>query len=323
MDDPTLTFAIPQSAPYRGRFAPSPTGELHWGSLFNAVAGFLQARSQNGKWLLRIDDIDQQRCRPQATDAIVYTLERFGLEWDESPYFQNQHVNDYHAVLQELDQKSWIYPCNCKRVSLKQHKLENPESADYPGFCRNKKIDRALPHALRLKTNHHPVQLFDPLSGPHSEHLSETTGDFIIYRRDQIISYHLASVVDDKLMDITEAVRGNDLIQSSLQQIHLQGLLNYATTQYLHTPLIVDSTNTKLSKQTGAKPVTDYPVTQTLFTLLIQLNQNPPQELAKESRETILNWAIANWDINNLKGCQEITLKESQTNQNDCSSIEI
>ncbi len=300
-----------ENSVYRGRFAPSPTGELHWGSLFNALASFLQARSQHGEWLIRIDDLDQQRCQQQSIDAILYTLERFGLHWDGAVYYQSQQSTHYHAALQVLANNNHLYACCCSRKQLKRYHSLNPDSPKYPGFCRNRAVDTNQQHALRVKTATNPINIVDPLQGTHSEPLNQTCGDFIVFRSDQVISYHLASVVDDLKMGINQAVRGHDLVQSSIQQSYLQDLLNHPAPNYVHLPIIVDASKTKLSKQTGAAPITYNPVAKTLFKLLKQLKQNPPANLIQESQETIITWAIDHWDIKELQGCTEISVDDA------------
>lgn len=291
---------------YRGRFAPSPTGELHWGSLFNALASYLQARSQQGEWLLRIDDLDPSRTQQQSTDAILFALDHFGLHWDGTIHYQSQHTESYQAALSHLHNNNHLYPCSCSRRQLKRYHSLNPEAPDYPGICRNKIVDIAKQHAIRIKTHQTPIRLCDPLQGKHEQILSETCGDFIVFRSDRITAYHLASVVDDFNMGITQAIRGFDLLQSSIQQHYLQQLLHYPAPQYIHLPIIVDATGTKLSKQTGAAPITLNQPSKTLYRLLLQLNQNPPSVLQYESQETVLAWAIKNWTISHLKGCSQI-----------------
>ncbi|HFD13537.1 MAG TPA: tRNA glutamyl-Q(34) synthetase GluQRS [Crenotrichaceae bacterium] len=290
----------------RSRFAPSPTGELHWGSLFNALASYLQARSQQGEWLLRIDDLDPARSHQRFIDSILYTLERFGLQWDGGVYYQSQHTEHYQAAVDVLCKNNQTYACRCSRKQLKRYHNQHPETPDYPGFCRNKTIDTRSQYALRVKTNRIPVVFSDPLQGTQQQILAQTSGDFIIMRSDKITGYHLASVVDDFNMGINQALRGYDLLQSSIQQCYLQQLLGYPTPQYVHLPVIVDTGAIKLSKQTGAKPITHNPVVETLFYLLIQLRQKPPPELRHLPRKTIIDWAVANWNIDRLKGCTKI-----------------
>jgi glutamyl-Q tRNA(Asp) synthetase len=306
-----LGYPQPLNHSYRGRFAPSPTGELHWGSLFNALAGFLQARSQQGEWLLRIDDLDPTRCQQQSTDAILFTLDHFGLHWDGAIHYQSQHIESYQAALSDLQHNNHVYPCCCSRRQLKRYHIEYPETPDYPGLCRHKVVDTSKRHALRIKIKKNTsIGLNDPLQGKQQQILSNTCGDFIVLRSDMITAYHLASVVDDYNLGITQALRGYDLLQSSIQQHYLQQLLEYPAPQYIHLPVIVDDSGTKLSKQTGAIPVSHNQPTETLYALLLQLNQNPPEDLRHQSQETLLAWAINNWSINRLTGCTQIHLQK-------------
>lgn len=306
----TLT---PKLISYRGRFAPSPTGELHWGSLFNAFASFLDARSCQGQWLLRIDDLDPLRSSQQSIDAILFTLERFGLHWDGAVHYQSKQTGRYQQTLEKLGNNGHLYACSCTRKRLKNHRNLNhhAKSPDYPGFCRHKTIDTRLKHALRIKTQPFPVELFDPVQGRQEQVLTDTCGDFIVMRRDNIPAYHLASVVDDFTMEITNAIRGYDLLQASMQQCYLQKLLQYPHPTYIHLPVIIDARSIKLSKQTGAEPVSHYPVNKTLCQLLHQLKQDPPDDLVYQTRETIISWAIEHWDIKRLNGCTEIPIAES------------
>ncbi len=303
-----MDYPEPLNPSYRGRFAPSPTGELHWGSLFNALASYLQARSQQGEWLLRIDDLDPMRSQQQSTDAILFTLDRFGLHWDGAIHYQSQHTESYQAAVADLLHHNHVYPCCCSRRQLKRYHQEHSETPDYPGICRHKAVDTSKQHALRIKTQNTPIELDDPLQGKQQQILSDTCGDFIVLRSDSITAYHLASAVDDYNLGITQALRGYDLLQSSIQQYYLQQLLEYPTPQYIHLPLIVDNSGIKLSKQTGATPITHYQPSETLYLLLLQLNQNPPEDIRHESQETLLTWAINNWSINHLKNCSQIYL---------------
>ena len=310
-----------QFSGYRGRFAPSPTGELHWGSLFTAFASFLDARSQQGEWLLRIDDLDPLRSTQQSIDAILFALERFGLHWDGTIHYQSQQTERYLQALDELANNNYLYACACSRKQLKRYQNENPQTPDYPGFCRHKSISTNQPHALRVKTRTDPVELIDPLQGKQQHVLSDRCGDFIVMRKDQICAYQLASVVDDKTMGISHAVRGYDLLHASVQQRYLQQLLNYPTPIYIHVPIIVDGAQIKLSKQTGARPITHYPVTTTLYTLLKLLNQAPPDDLSDQSQATIIKWGIQHWNRNALSDCTRITAAypASLTNIQSCT----
>lgn len=275
---------------------------MHIGSLYSALASFLQARSKNGKWLLRIDDLDTPRNVPGAADTIIKTLEHFGLHWDDSILYQSQQIDSYKAALDTLDQFNRLYPCICSRKSLTQYHKDHPEKKSaYPGFCRNKTINGSQPHALRIRVEDSYCSFSDALQGTFSQNLAQQTGDFIVKRRDHIIAYQLAVIVDDQEQQVTEVVRGYDILDSTAKQIYLQQLLNFPTPTYMHIPVIVDQLGYKLSKQYGAKPVDAHTPVAILYTLLGLLKQNPPKELNQASVTELLNWALLNWNPDPLK----------------------
>lgn len=286
--------------PHRGRFAPSPTGPLHLGSLYTALASFLHARARNGEWFLRIDDVDSLRTVPSAADSIQRTLERYGLNWDGSVVFQSRNLEAYRHAIEQLAAKGLLYACTCSRRELAALHQEDPEHFAYPGLCRLKNHHRAQAHALRIMVNNEPVTLVDQLQGRFQQDLASDIGDFIVRRRDGIYAYHLATVLDDARLEITEVVRGVDLLESTPRQIYLQRQLNLSTPDYLHAPLIVDAQGQKLSKQAGALPLGGDNPSRTLFSLLHLLNQNPPLELQTAPTAEILTWAIAAWDVSKL-----------------------
>lgn len=288
------------TAKYRGRFAPSPTGSLHLGSLYTALASFLQARANRGQWLLRIDDVDSLRCIPSATDIILRTLDRHGLHWDGEVIFQCRNLEAYQAALGQLEARGLLYPCTCSRQELSALARRDPDRAAYPGFCRARSRDRLEPHALRIRVDGGTVVFTDEQQGEFRQDLAAEVGDFIVRRRDGIHAYHLATVVDDHRAGITEVMRGIDLLDSTPRQIHLQRLLNLPTPAYRHIPVVVDAQGNKLSKQAGALPVDDARPARTLFTLLNLLNQAPPKELEMAPPDEILRWAVAAWDVGKL-----------------------
>ena len=287
---------------YRSRFAPSPTGPLHLGSLFTALAGFLQAKSSRGEWLLRIDDADGPRVALGAVDSIPRTLEQFGLAWDGPVVFQSRCLEAYQAALKQLDEAGWLYPCTCSRKTLSALPRSSFGHTPYPGTCRHANHDRRQAHALRVVTDGAQIAFTDKLQGPQNWDLTEECGDFIVFRRDGIVAYHLATVIDDWQAGITEVLRGFDLLDSTPQQIHLQQLLGLPTPDYRHIPVIVDRHGIKLSKQNLAKPVEASNPSTILFTLLGLLGQSPPRELEDAPPAEILDWAIKAWDISRLSG---------------------
>ncbi|WNV04889.1 tRNA glutamyl-Q(34) synthetase GluQRS [Candidatus Methylospira mobilis] len=281
--------------------------------MFTALAGFLQARSQNGLWLLRIDDLDAPRTFPGAADGILQTLDALGLQWDGAVAYQSKHLPLYREALDLLDSKGLLYPCTCSRKSLgeaqpvRQENSSAPETGPrpYPGFCALRKQNPDLPHALRVKARD-TISFIDHLQGPLSYSLPDTTGDFILRRKDGIIAYHLATVIDDYHAQITETLRGIDLLDSTACQIHLKNLLGMPVGDYLHIPVLVDAQGVKYSKQTGATAVDSGNPAQLLLQLLALLKQNPPLELSDASAMEILRWGVAHWDIDQLRNIAAI-----------------
>lgn len=280
---------------------------MHLGSLYAALASFLQAKSQNGKWLLRIDDLDHYRIVPGATDSILNTLEAFGLHWDDAIVYQSQQLEQYSLALEQLQQQQLLYPCVCTRKSLIQYHKQNSGPAIYPGFCKNKQPPENQPHSLRIKTENIEISFIDGLQGLLRENIQQQHGDFILKRKDQVIAYQLAVVIDDYQQKINEVVRGKDLFDSTIKQIYLQQKLELKTPQYLHIPVIVDQQGCKLSKQTFAVAVDPKTASSTLHKLLVLLKQSPPAELIQAPVNQQLDWAIEHWNPKPLKKIRAIT----------------
>lgn len=296
---------------YIGRFAPSPTGPLHFGSLFTALASYLDARAHNGKWLLRIDDLDTPRNRPGAVDSILNCLETFGLHWDDSIYYQSYHLEEYRYYLDELERNKLTYPCLCSRKELAEYFLGlglSDENTPYPGICRNRTIPDDIPSAIRVKTESFDITFQDELQGLVSQNLAHQQGDFILKRKDGIVAYQFAVVVDDYLQKVNHVVRGNDLLLETPKQIHLHRLLKLDLPNYMHVPVIVDRDGFKLSKQTLAAAVDTQAPSFILYELLAMLGQKPLTELKGAIVNEILDWAILNWRPEVLRGCPAIGL---------------
>lgn len=291
---------------YIGRFAPSPTGPLHLGSLFTALASFIDARHHQGKWLLRIDDLDTPRNATGAVDAILRCLERFELHWDDQPFFESQHQPVYQEHLAQLIRNQQIYGCRCSRRELEGHTV-------YPGFCRHLGWPDDSQAALRVKTCDKILTFDDRLQGRLESHLGNEHGDFIVRRRDGIVAYQLAVVVDDHLQGVNQVVRGIDLLLSTVKQLYLYDLLNYPAPVYMHVPVVVDATGTKLSKQTLAAPIDTRHPEATVFAILQWLGQNPPPDLNKASISEQLTWAIAHWHTDALLHRKTIPTPNSST----------
>ena len=277
---------------YIGRFAPSPTGPLHFGSLLAAVASYLQAKSQAGLWLLRVEDIDPPRAQDGATEDILAALERYGFEWDGPVTYQSDSLEKHLQVISELRTAGLAYPCSCSRRDLATVE-QGPLGAIYPGTCREGYEGDEF--AVRVRTDDATIQFDDVLQGTQCQHLDSESGDFVILRRDGLIAYHLAVVVDDFEQGITEIVRGIDLLDSTPRQIHLQHLLGYHTPGYLHIPVAENDQGQKLSKLTGAAAIPLHDVGPILVAALHALGQQPPRKLAQSPLKDIWSWSIKHW----------------------------
>lgn len=290
---------------YRGRFAPSPTGPLHIGSLYTAVASYLQARAQDGRWLLRIDDLDPFRCKPRYSDQILRTLERYRLHWDEPALYQSKRHDNYRAAIEQLQQQALLYPCQCSRKDLT---LRHVINGVYDRHCLKHPILSSQHAALRIKLTTDKIRFNDQVQGQQQQDLRQQVGDFIVFRKDQVYAYHLAVIIDDAEQNITEVLRGYDLLDSTYRQIFLQHKLGIDTPQYAHIPTINDDSGTKLSKQTYAPDIALSPVRATLINILHYLNLSPPQDLINCDTNDILQWAINEWSIKAIKPQTSIIL---------------
>ena len=236
-----------------------------------------------------------------ASDAILRCLEGFELDWDGEIYYQSQHIEQYQTAIKQLDQQQALYKCYCSRKQL----INN--HAIYPGFCRHQAAISKQEFALRIKTYDQTLVFNDLLQGEISENMASQHGDFIIQRKDQIIAYQLAVVIDDHLQGVNHVVRGYDLLESTAKQIYLHQLVSYQQPIYMHVPIIVDQQGQKLSKQSFAQAVEDSNRSQTLWHLLNLLKQHPPQILASGSVKQILQWAIENWQPQQLSAITSIS----------------
>ena len=290
-------------AAYVGRFAPSPSGPLHFGSLLAAVVSYARARAGNGQWLVRIEDIDPPREQRGADKVILGALEAYGFEWDGPVSYQSQFAERHAALVQSLLESGAAYPCSCSRRDLADVR-RGPLGAIYPGTCRNG--CRSDDVAMRLRTDDEPIEFTDQLQGPQSRRLESESGDFIIKRRDGLIAYHLAVVADDFDQGITEVVRGIDLLDSTPRHIQLQRVLGFTTPDYLHIPVVENAEGQKLSKLTGARGIPGDETSATLVSALDALKQHPPTDLARESIDEIWAWALANWRTGVLRDVKSI-----------------
>jgi glutamyl-Q tRNA(Asp) synthetase len=302
---------------YRGRFAPSPTGPLHFGSLVAAVGSFVDAKHHHGIWLVRMEDLDTPRCVPGAAENILRMLGAFGLHGDEPVVYQSQRTAAYEEALHKLLAIGTAYPCCCTRKEIADSALNGIEGPVYPGTCRNGIPSGREGRAWRVRTdalssvmgnvagfmpNGLLVEFDDALQGHISQNLESDIGDFVVKRADGLFAYQLAVVVDDEFQGITHIVRGADLLASTPRQIYLQRLLGFGTPAYMHFPVAVNEAGEKLSKQTLAAPVDTSHTAKTLLHVLEFLRQHPPAELADYDVKTVLDWAIENWDATKMRG---------------------
>jgi glutamyl-Q tRNA(Asp) synthetase len=289
-----ITNTITDSG-YTGRFAPSPTGPLHFGSLITAVGSYLEAKSRNGKWMLRMENLDASREIPGATEEILRTIEVLGMKWDGEPMYQHQRNTIYEAAVFALESRSLVYPCFCSRKEIADSSIRGIEGPVYPGTCRAGSNQKRT-GARRLRTDNASIEFVDALHGRIRQRLESDIGDFVLRRADGVFTYQLAVAVDDAEQGITHVVRGEDLLSSTPRQIYLQRLLEYATPLYMHLPVVTNARGEKLSKQTGAPPVDISRPILPLMMALRFLGQAPPTELERGSVKTFWEWAIYNWN---------------------------
>ncbi len=299
---------MPSTTPsYCGRFAPSPTGALHFGSLTAAVACYLDARANSGKWLVRMEDIDPPREVPGAADDILRTLEAFGFEWDDAVLYQSQRTAAYQAALEQLQQQGNIYPCGCSRKEIAQQGQPGAEGIIYPGTCRAGLPSEREARTARVFTPDPPICFIDSIQGKREQSVAQEVGDFILRRADGIFAYQLAVVVDDGWQGVTHIVRGADLLHSTPRQIYLQTLLNLPAPLYAHLPLAVDGIGNKLSKQARSLPVDRKTPLPALLAALRFLHQPLPDE-QPATLDEFWQWASASWDIKRVPRRQTQTI---------------
>ena len=290
---------------YRGRFAPSPTGPLHFGSLVAAVGSYLEARSREGAWLVRIEDLDPPRVMPGAARHILHTLRAFGFEWDEPLVHQSTRTEAYHAALHRLRARAFVYPCLCSRREIADSASRGIEGPVYPGTCRDRlRGDRAA-RALRVRTRAEPIAFTDAVQGQIVQSLEREIGDFVVYRADRVFSYQLAVVVDDAEQGITDVVRGADLLLSTPRQIHLQRLLGLPTPRYVHLPVAVNAAGQKLSKQTLAMAVAADTAVPALAATLEFLGQPSAASTHRMSLRAFWRAAVEQWNPARIPRVQE------------------
>jgi len=286
---------------YRGRFAPSPTGPLHFGSLVAATGSFLEARVTGGTWIVRMEDLDLPRNQPGAAASILATLELFGFEWDGDVTYQSQRTDLYRAALSQLQSRGLVYPCACSRREILDSALAAPDgSLVYPGTCRNGLPPGRAPRAQRVRVPDEQIAFDDLIQGRVTQSLARDVGDFVLLRADGLFAYQLAVVVDDADQRITDVVRGADLLDSTPRQIFVQHALGLPTPRYAHLPVAVNAAGEKLSKQTLAAPLVAAHAAPALVAVLEFLGQAPPRTLRRASTRAAWQWAFENWRRENV-----------------------
>lgn len=295
-----------------GRFAPSPTGPLHFGSLLAALASYCQAKSQGGLWLVRMEDLDKPREMTGAADHILRTLEGLGFEWDREVVYQSQRNSFYQEALSQLHAKSLTYNCDCSRKEIADSYNQKPaqhgiDGLVYPGTCRHKTAFK-IPHASRVIVNNAPITFTDAIQGEIQQNLAKDVGDFVLKRVDGLFAYQLGVVVDDFEQGITNILRGADLLDSTPRQIYLQQLLGHPTPQYAHIPVASNVAGEKLSKQTMAPEINAAQASILLTQALDFLGQQAPKDLSKQSANDILQWAKQHWNITKVGQKRSIVL---------------
>jgi glutamyl-Q tRNA(Asp) synthetase len=272
-----------------GRFAPSPTGPLHAGSLLAATASYLDARTVGNLWLVRIDDLDVDRNVAGAESAILRTLEAHGLTWDRPVIRQSERLDRYRDAIAHLIEAGHVFYCTCSRSRLKGRRI-------YPGFCRAR--HRPVPNAaIRLRVPDAPVSFHDLIAGPHNENLARSCGDFVIRRRDGIFAYQLATAVDDGDPLIARVVRGGDLLDNTARQIYLMRLLGLHPPEYAHLPVLVRHDGRKLSKQTHAPAIDDGRAGANLARIFGYLGIESPDDAARWTPAELIEWGTARWSV--------------------------
>lgn len=280
---------------YCGRFAPSPTGPLHFGSLLAALGSALEAQVQGGRWLLRIEDLDEPRVVPGAADAIIAELRRLGFAWDGEVLRQSSRRERYAEALARLRERGLAYPCGCSRKEIADSSLAPDGARRYPGTCRYGLAPGREARAWRLWVEGARIAFDDRIQGRCVQDVGAEVGDFIVMRADGQFAYQLAVVVDDADQGVTEVVRGADLLDSTPRQVYLQHLLGLPTLRYAHLPVALDASGDKLSKQTLARPVSELPAAEALVLALAFLGQDPPARLAGARVEEVWDWARGAW----------------------------
>ena len=289
------------AAPIIGRFAPTPSGPLHFGSLVTALASYCQARSQQGQWLIRIEDVDTPRVVEGSTSQMLNQLEACGFEWDGGIITQSDQFERYAAAIGQLLEQGSAFACECSRRSLRRANVKTgPLGMIYPGICRDKNLKQDK-HSIRINTRSAGILSYrDLLFGRVAINIADQAGDFVIRRADNIFAYHLAVVLDDELQNVNQVVRGADLLEATCLHLYLQQLLGIKSPEYLHIPLVRNDNGDKLSKQTGATAIDTKQATSLLIRALRILSQPVEAGLDQATASEIVQYAVASWDYRRI-----------------------
>lgn len=290
-----------------GRFAPSPTGPLHFGSLVAAVGSYCLARRESGLWLLRMEDLDPPRVVPGAADEILFALEKLGLQWDGEVVWQSQRTEAYIAAIETLRAKGLVFDCACTR---KEIILSAPHPGEegpiYPGTCRAGLPAGRKPRALRIEVPKERVSFADGVFGQVQQVLADAVGDFILRRADGLFAYQLAVVVDDAAAGINQVVRGADLLSSTPRQIFLHACLGTPVPKYVHLPMVLGLHGKKVSKRHGSATLDYESRAPKLLTLALSLlGQEVPMDLHAAAPEELLSWAVNNFEPKNIPAASD------------------
>lgn len=311
----SVSHCRPQTgSTYCGRFAPSPTGPLHFGSLVAALGSYLDARAQDGQWRVRMEDLDTPRTAPGAADAILRALEAYGFEWQGPILYQSRRQDAYQAALERLKAAGLVFPCCCTRREVADSLAMNHGGAiipvagemRYPGTCRQGLPPGREGRAWRLRVQDRRLQFLDRLQGWQSQNLEQDIGDFVLLRADGLFAYQLAVVVDDAEQGISDIVRGADLLDSTPRQLYLQSCLDLPTPSYLHLPVVANAAGEKLSKQTRARALDVARPLETLIKAYQFLGQSLPAEVG--SVTAFWSYALAHWDVARIPARRSIAL---------------
>ncbi|MGQ0587695.1 MAG: tRNA glutamyl-Q(34) synthetase GluQRS [Gammaproteobacteria bacterium] len=292
----------PKPTAYRGRFAPTPSGPLHLGSLLAATASWLDARSRGGSWLLRIDDLDRARCPPGMDAQILRQLEAHGLRWDETPRYQSDHLDQYRDALAQLERRDFVYACTCSRAALKAASRRGPDDFVYPGACRD--AQRTGRASRRLRLGDQALCFDDGWQGRQCRSLAAEVGDFVVRRADGQYAYQLACAVDEVRQGVTDVVRGADLLGSTFRQLRVLEMLGLPPPGYRHLPVLADARGRKLSKQNHAPAVAAGQALSNLRRCLRLMNQD---DMDAASPEELLRNAAARWDATRVSRTAQIS----------------